>query len=213
MAAQAKNIDWELLEADWRAGIKSIQQIVDDYNACHAVTITSAGLRKRMGKLGIPRDLSVKIQARADAILTGQGFGDGSGKVPVETIIQSNAEQMASVRLEHRADIRRGRSLVSKLMTELEETTDNRELFSKLGELMENAADAGNSDKLNEIYRKVISMPSRTSAVKQLADALKTVITMEREAFGMDKVVDNSASHPFAIIERVIVDVGHSAAD
>lgn len=68
------------------------------------------------------------------------------------------------------------------MFDELELTTDNRELFEQLGEILRNESDSG-QDKLNDIYKKVISMPQRIDGVKKLTDALKTMIGLEREAY------------------------------
>ena len=40
-------------------------------------------------------------------------------------------------------------------------------------------------DKMNDLYRKVVSTPSRIDSVKKLADTLKTLVGLEREAWGI----------------------------
>ncbi|MGQ7090747.1 hypothetical protein ACUOBA_18165, partial [Escherichia coli] len=39
---------------------------------------------------------------------------------------------------------------------------------------------------LNEIYQKVISLPSRVKSMKDLSDSLKTLIGLEREAYSIE---------------------------
>ncbi|HHD7578734.1 TPA: hypothetical protein ACOVI3_002944, partial [Escherichia coli] len=41
-------------------------------------------------------------------------------------------------------------------------------------------------DRLNEIYQKVISLPSRVKSMKDLSDSLKTLIGLEREAYSIE---------------------------
>ena len=40
-------------------------------------------------------------------------------------------------------------------------------------------------DKLNEAYRKAISLPTSIDGAKKLAETLKTLIGIERQAFGL----------------------------
>ena len=49
-------------------------------------------------------------------------------------------------------------------------------------------------DKLNDLYRKIISLPERARTAKTLAETLRITIDMERQAFGMDaKGADGAA--------------------
>jgi hypothetical protein len=70
------------------------------------------------------------------------------------------------------------------LLEELESVTDNRDLFDELGEMLRSEDDKG-QDKRNDLYNKVISMSGRVSNMKQLSDTLKTLIALEREAYGL----------------------------
>lgn len=101
-------------------------------------------------------------------------------------IIEANAEAIVSIRMGHRSDTRRSRELTNKLLDELEGLTDNRELFEQLGELMHSPDDKG-MDRLNDLYRKVVELPNRTKVMKDLAETLKTLITLERQAYNLDE--------------------------
>lgn len=79
-----------------------------------------------------------------------------------------------------------------QLLGELEETTGNKDLFEQLGELLY-APDKNGVDKLNEIYQKVIALPSRIKGMKDLADTLKTLVGLERQAFGIDDNANGNA--------------------
>ena len=78
------------------------------------------------------------------------------------------------------------------LLTELEGQAgaDTVTLLSELGDLMRNP-DAHDQDKLNDIYRKVISLPGRAKTMKDLGESLRVLIALERQAFGLDER-DNS---------------------
>ena len=117
-----------------------------------------------------------------------------TGKVSSETIkrdadvIEANAQAIANALLSHRKDIARNRGLANKLLTELEAQVDSPEEFEKLGELMYSPDDKG-MDKLNDLYKKVTSLPSRIDSAKKLGETLKVLIALEREAYGVDKEV------------------------
>lgn len=83
-----------------------------------------------------------------------------------------------------RGDIQKARALVMKLLGELEQMTEGGDLLDQLGPLMRDPE--ANADKLQEVYRKVISLPARVETMKKLAEALKILIALEREAYGID---------------------------
>ena len=58
-------VKWDLIDGDWKAGIKSMQTIADAYEEATGKRITPAGIKKHYDELGIPRDLSGKIKAKA----------------------------------------------------------------------------------------------------------------------------------------------------
>lgn len=183
MTPKGKPTDWEAIERDYRAGIRSVREIA----AQHEISHTAIQKRAKVGDWA--RDLKAKIKAKADAKVAKAAVATQVAtetKVAEAEVVEANAQAIANVRLEHRADIRRGRSLVLKLLAELEQSTDHADLFAKLGELMY-APNENGVDRLNEIYHKVISLTGRVSNVKALSDALKNLVTLEREAWGLDE--------------------------
>lgn len=177
-----QSFDWERIEYDYRAGLLSIREIASQHG------ITHGAINKRAKKEGWERDLKAKIKAKADSLVSKQLVSTEVSTKRADTereIIASNAEVIASVRMAHRGDISRSRRLTNKLLDELEALTDNRELYDELGELLHNPDDRG-TDRLNDIYHKVISLPGRTKAMKELADTLKVLVTIERQAYGLD---------------------------
>ena len=61
----------------------------------------------------------------------------------------------------------------------------NAALLAGLGEVMR-SPDENGQDKLNDLYRKIISLPERAKTAKTLAETLRIAVDMERQAFGMD---------------------------
>ncbi|WAL80967.1 hypothetical protein OYT13_13900 [Pandoraea sp. XJJ-1] len=181
--AQAKKAapDWERIEADYRAGVLSVREIAV------AQGISHTAINKRAKGDGWERNLAKRIQDKADALVSKR---EVSSRVSTETsfsdrvIVEANAEVIAGIRMAHRQDIARSRRVAMSLLDELEVVTENRALFEELGELLRREDERGN-DRRNDIYNKVISSAGRVSSMKQLADTLKTLVGLEREAYGI----------------------------
>ena len=156
-----------------------MREIGDKHNVAHQV------IARKAKKEEWARDLREKIAKAVDKKIGDKQVGDSLGdskKASEKEIIEVNAQAIVNIKLAHRGDIRKSKNIVNALFDELELTTDNRELFEQLGELLRQESESGH-DKLNDIYKKCISMPQRIDGVKKLTDALKTMIGLEREAY------------------------------
>ena len=183
-AAKPVTADWERIELDYRAGIKSLRQVAGEHQ------ISEGAIRKRAKRDDWTRDLSERIQAKAEQLVrtesvrsevrTEEGFSE-------RQVVEANAQGMADVLLAHRRDIQRSKSIVMRLLDELEQQTglENVALLEELGELLRSEDDKG-QDRLNDLYRKIISLPERAKTMKSLADSLRVTVDMQRQAFGMD---------------------------
>lgn len=188
-AANRVTADWERIELDYRAGVKTLRQIADKHG------ITHGAINKRAKRDGWERDLATKIQAKADALVSKAAV---SKPVSTETriaerdVIEANATAIADVRLAHRRDIQRTRGITMRLLEELEYQTgaENVFLLEQLGELLRDPDDRG-QDKLNDLYQKIISLPGRAKTMKDLGESLRVLVALERQAFGLDDK-DNS---------------------
>ncbi len=176
-------IDWEAIEPDWRAGIKTKQQMAAEYG------VSRAAMDKHFDKLGIERDLTAKIKAKAESLVAHDLVTPKvtpKSRVTEAVIIESNAEAIAKVIRSHRASIGKYQSLCEKLFAEIELQTGQRLTFEQLGELMATAeTDDKAVDKLKEVYRRTLSTPSRVESLKKLVDAFKTLVGLERQAFNL----------------------------
>lgn len=195
-----KVVDWEALELQYRAGIRSLKDIGREFN------VSDAAIVKRAKRDGWERDLKAKIQAKADAKVSASLVSAevrAQTKVAERIVVEANAEAVANVRLAHRVDIQRGRRLVLKLLAELEQQTDQVPELQELGEMMRKDDDKG-QDRLNDIYRAVISLPERTKTMKALAEALRILVSLEREAFGIGVTLDAGAEGDKDFLERLL---------
>lgn len=173
--------DWEKIEADYRAGVLSLREIADGSGVSHVA------ISKRAKAQGWDRDISAKVKSKADALVNKIEVNskvNSEKAISERQLIEANAQVIADVRMSHRGDIRRARSLTMTLLSELEATTIDHDLFAELGEMLRQPDHNGN-DKLNDVYQKIIGLPSRVDSVKKLSEALKTLVGLEREAYGM----------------------------
>ncbi|MBL7635152.1 hypothetical protein [Atlantibacter hermannii] len=183
--------DWEAIESAYRAGVMSLREIASHHG------ISEGAIRKRAKRDEWSRDLNAKVKERADDLVR---KAEVRKQVRSETVmservlIEATAEVIATVRMEHRGDIRRARTLANALFDELEAECADVEALRKLGALMLDPDDNGR-DRLNELYHAIISMPDRVKSMKALSETLKNLIGLERQAYSMDegekdKVVD-----------------------
>jgi len=173
--------DWERIEADYRAGLLSVREIASSQGISHTA------IQKRAKAEGWERDLAAKIKAKAEALVAKREVAKSVAMETAATervIVEANAEVIAGVRMSHRQDIARARKLAMTLLEELEVETGNVDLFEELGEILRSEDDKG-QDKRNDIYRKVISSAGRIDGMKKLAETLKVLISLEREAYGL----------------------------
>ena len=176
--------DWEKIEADYRAGIKTLREIAGDHG------ITEGAIRKRAKRDGWERDLSAKIQQKAEALVRKESVRSEvrtESAISEREIIDANAQAIVTVRLGQRKDIQRSRRIAMALLEELEQQAGGEQvaMLEQLGELLRSEDDKG-QDKLNDLYHKVISLPGRAKTMKDLGESLRVLVTLERQAFGLD---------------------------
>ena len=206
--SEKKVIDWEKIELDYRAGVKSLREIAAEHD------ISDGAIRKRAKRDDWSRDLSAKINAKAEDLVRKELVRSEvrtQTAISEKETIDANAHQQAAVRLSQRKDIQRSRSIAMQLFDELEHQVGvvNVELLEDLGELMRSEDDKG-QDKLNDIYHKIISLPGRVKSMKDLSDTLRTLIALERQAFGLDDK-ENTAVDPLQSLLNRIAQNNNSA--
>jgi hypothetical protein len=180
--------DWADIEKAYRAGREPLRAIAARHPGVNHVAI-----KRKADKEGWERDLSWKIAEKTAALVTRDAVTTPVTRIDSVTekqIVEANAEIQANVIRSERKDITRYRGLVSKLFTELEASTDNTELMSQIGELMA-APDEAGIDKINEIYRKTVSLPGRVDMAKKLVETFEKLVNAERKVFN---ILDDDAA-------------------
>lgn len=174
---EKKTIDWEAIESDYRAGIKTLRDIADQNGVTHGA------INKRAKRDGWERDLSAKIAAKTEQLVSKQVVSKTVSKeqrITEQLIVDTNAQSIADHVMSQRSDIKRARMVAQKLWDMVEAELDNAAEFRALGEMMANPDENG-FDKLNDMYHAAIGLPQQIKNAKLLADALKVLIELERK--------------------------------
>lgn len=184
--------DWERIEQDYRAGVLSLREIADRHGSKEST------IRAKAKREDWSRDIAAKVAQRVDQELRKKELRSelrSEKQVSERAIIEASAQAIVDIRMAHRGDIRKARDLTMVLLGELESTTLNNDLFAELGEMLR-CPDEKGQDKLNDLYQKVIGLPSRVDSIKKLAESLKTLVGLEREAYGISTEQQDKVEAP-----------------
>lgn len=220
-----KVVDWDAVEPDYRAGLLSLTQLEAKHN------VSGPGILKHAKKFKWSRDLTAKINARAEELVNRQMVSElvsAEARANEAQIIESVAMAQVRVLNEHRRDIGRARGLYLRLMGRLEdevtvdemttielaaaaaltldEQQDAREagaevstakawesVLERIGYASFRPNKAGR-DPVNELYHQIISTPGRIKAMKEASEVLKNLVALEREAYRIEKMADDSGT-------------------
>ena len=182
--AGKKPVDWDAVAIDIRAGILTDREIGAKHGRSHGA------IQQYAKKHGIERDLTTRIQHKTKAKLAkaqlAKETSQERAKLTEEQTIEIAAEAAATIVIKQQGRIGRHLRLSESLLSELESQTIDRTLYEQLGELMA-APDENGIDRLNELYRKILSTPSRIDSHKKAVETEKTLVALERQAFNLDK--------------------------
>jgi hypothetical protein len=212
---RGKHTDWELIERDFRAGLKSLREIGAEHG------ITEGAVRKKAKANGWTRDLSAKIQQKAadivrrEEVRKEQVRSGGTQLTPADerTVVDANAQKVADVDLGNRADLRAvldvQRTLAEELaLLSLPEFADS---LAKLGEIMDESytTESGREvkDKVNETYHYIISLAGRVKMAKDIAGAYGVYVPLQRKIYSLDSEKKNSSE-----LERLLDEVREEVA-
>ena len=195
---RAAAVDWLIVEKDYRAGIKTLRQIAEEHGVTHGA------INKRAKRDGWDRDLSGKIQAKAESLVSKAAVSNEVSKEKLVTerqIVEANAHAVAHVDLTNRKDVLRGMDVSRQHIDELAAMNDPtfRERLEWLGQIMDESGkdeETGRDvkDKANELYRYIIDMPGRVKMAKEVAAAVGVYVPMMRKIYKLDADANSGAS-------------------
>lgn len=198
-------IDWAAMEPEYRSGLRSLRDLGKEFGC------TEAAIRRHAKRYFWSRDLNERIQRRAADMVRKEELRaararEGKSTEQLATddeLVEVGAVAVARTLIGHRRIIQRHAAIACSLLDELEITTGNKELFEQLGEMLRSEDEKG-VDKLNDVYNKVIAMPGRVKAFKELTESLRILIGLERQSIGLSDNGNGDADKPPAVEGTVV---------
>ena len=188
--SRRSNVDWDSVEREYRAGIRSLADIGAEYD------VSAPGILKKARKEGWDRDLSAKIQAKVEAKVNAALVNkavNADDLINERQIIEANAQTIADKVLSQQKAVKKSVAFAESLLDEAIKVGVATDDLDKLGELMA-APDENGRDKLNELYKKIISMPGRVDAGKKIIEMLKIAVELERKVLRIKDEQDPAAT-------------------
>jgi hydrogenase maturation factor HypF (carbamoyltransferase family) len=176
--------DWLYAQAQYEQGVKSVPDIAKDVGASTAA-IASRAVRERW-----VRDPAARLRIDEERRAADTSIYRKELAKQKDEVIRVTAHMQSKILVGHRADIKQARRLAVHLMNELEAMTSGIEEFKNLGVFL-NAPDDRGIDKLNNLYKRVISLPERSATLNSLGSVLKTLIQLERQAFSITGMIED----------------------
>lgn len=197
--------DWAWIKRQYRIGMKSTREIARESTA-KGRKVSHVRITQRIQAEGWTRDLKAEVRARVGAELAVDALNtlnrDGATD---EEVIGAAATQGVEVIRAHRSDIAKSRRVESMLMDQLEDATrDVRELEGLIAVETAPAQDATTKDREDATARRqrlmrLIGLPQRVTIYKDLVQAQRHRIGLERQAYNLN---DNDVT-PDSIEERL----------
>ena len=184
-----KSVDWDAIEPDFRAGTKSIRQIAKENSITHGAVNQHAKLH------GWTRDLTAKVRQAtrskltADALSTPLSADSGVDTEKDAEIVDANAELRANIVRDHRGDIRAARALTKRMLAELQQQSGSPETLEAFAEIVATTVKDGErktDEKSLAAFKKALGLGNRAQILEGLARSLRTLVTLERQAFSLD---------------------------
>jgi hypothetical protein len=200
-----KEIDWNAIEPDYRAGIKDLRSIAAEHSTPEA-KLTEGAIRKHAKTYGWERDLSGRIALRTESKVRKAEVRKQSTQMSIITEnkeIEVRAQNQADLILAHRDDIGKYQSICNRLLDELSVQSLSQDELSDVAELavmIRNGADTDDDPKAVErrirLFEKTLGLGDRADTFRKLVEAKSRLVALERQAFGVKDVEDGKPQSP-----------------
>ena len=164
MAEPRKQIDWESVEVEYRAGKLSLREIAGKCGC------TEGAIRKRAKKEGWARDLSAKIEHEVRTRLVRSEVRSSCAPTEKE-IIDAVSERSANIIKAERADLEQLREQENKLLDELDGKPTKLYISTYQGEIVEKVV--------------ALTVSEKASTLLALANVRAKRIELERKVWGI----------------------------
>jgi hypothetical protein len=188
-------VDWEAVERDYRTGQFTDRELGARYGVSHTA------IQKRAKKHEWQKDLAgavrVATQAKlvehevskvASSAVAKQVAKQVAKAIPATTeVVAAMAEVRSGVEIRHRDDLRAIRDVALAMLAELQQTGEHSDTLDQIAEMLGGSDDEKpDENKLRQALQRAISLPSRITGIKALADTLTKLIDAERVTFRLD---------------------------
>jgi predicted DNA-binding protein YlxM (UPF0122 family) len=178
--ADERVIDWIAIEAEYRAGVRTIQDIADQ----HGVSKGAIGNRAKRGEW--TRDLKGKIQAQAEILVNKARVNKEVNKKLVFTekaLVKSAAELQAGALLQESEEIKR----LSKIADDFEEELQTMPM---------------------DVNGAPLDLERKTRILKQVTEVREKIINLRRRNLGINDNANGEADKkaPITNINYTIID-------
>ena len=192
--AERKVVDWERVEAEYRAGVVSLAELASMYG------ISKGRICQVAKAQGWVRDLQAKILAKAEDKLNRLGLSDDLNtkqRSSERVVVEARANDVATVRLSHRTDIQRSKRIANRLLEHLE----------SLPVPPAPTPDKPQSEQMAQNTLCLGILKDQSVILDKLVGTQKVLVAMEREAFGIAQMVESpeapATANPMDVARRI----------
>jgi len=187
-----KQLDWEKIEKQYRAGMLSVREIAREHGIFHQAIQKKAKSNKWERDL----DEQVKKVARRKLVANQVATPHASD----EEIIEEASNQVVEVVKLHRSGVRRGREIVELLSEQLSEMAKGRAEIENT--IIDETANDPKSSRRRAQMMRAVSLPGHAGVLRDLAIAIKSLIPLERQAYNLD-----NNSKPLTSLEDLLGEI------
>ena len=180
----SKFVDWEAIEKHYRAGLKSLRTIAEEYG------ITEGAIRKRAKRDAWSRNLERRIQEKAQEKVRKELVRTpGTQLTPASErrTVEEYSDLVATVDIGQREDVKAAMANARGLLMELVQLArpEFQEMLEAIAEEFDQSTDR-RVDKANELYRYIIGLAGRVKMAKELAAVHGVYVPLQRKIYRLD---------------------------
>jgi uncharacterized protein with FMN-binding domain len=180
-----EKIDWEAIQIEYAKGTRSNVDIAVQFG------VSEGAIRKKAREKNWAKDLTAQIRIKAaQKVREAEYEASTSYKDARTNAVEIEAEKQADITLKHRSDIRLHMQLRNSLLNECMVQSEQIDDLERLAEII----DSGDDDRMTQAFRKATSLPQRVDTFKKLVESTKTLVGLEREAYGISDKLDLSGN-------------------
>jgi adenosyl cobinamide kinase/adenosyl cobinamide phosphate guanylyltransferase len=197
--AKGSRPDWEAIARDYRTGTFTDQELGSKYGRSRQAITKMAKVKSWT------KDLSDAVRKATNAALIAEAAKDrvaeqvAAGSAATLDVVLISAEVNKQIILGHRTDLKSTRDVASDLLQELAQAAllaEDKEALAML--LAGEGASPQAESHARSLVNKAMSVNTRISSVKALADTFAKLQESERKAFNIDAAKPESTNDAMA---------------